>query len=69
MKEIIVKGIREIKSMISGLSDIQLKVLDMEIEPVLENEIPDEEKEIIDSIASGKEKLLTKEEFERHLSK
>ncbi|MEE8168657.1 MAG: hypothetical protein V3T58_07285 [Candidatus Hydrothermarchaeales archaeon] len=68
MEEVVVKELREIKTMISGLSDILLKVLDMEIEPVLKDEISDEEKKVIQSIASGKEKLLTKEELERYLS-
>jgi len=43
MEQVVVKELREIKNMISDLSNILLKILDMEIEPVLEGAISEEE--------------------------
>jgi hypothetical protein len=61
------KDILEIKGMLSDLSELMLRVLDMEIEPVYEEELTEEEKKEIEDILSGKAELLTKEEFEKFL--
>lgn len=53
--------------MISDLSNLMLKGFDMEIEPVFEDELTKEEKEDIERIISGKEKLMNKEEFEKYI--
>ncbi len=68
MEEVMVKEIREIKSMISELSSFLLKAMDMEILPAMKDEISDEEREIIDRILNGKEKLMTEGEFEKYIS-
>ncbi|GBE54753.1 hypothetical protein BMS3Bbin15_00914 [archaeon BMS3Bbin15] len=68
MEEVMVKEIREIKSMISELSSFLLKAMDMEIVPAMKDEISDEEREIIDRILNGKEKLMTEGEFEKYIS-
>ncbi|RMF90576.1 MAG: hypothetical protein D6733_03455 [Methanobacteriota archaeon] len=65
--EAIEKDIKEIKGMLSDLSELMLKVLDMEIEPVREEELTEEEKEGIEEIIRGRAELLTKEEFEKSL--
>jgi len=57
----------EIKGMFSDLSELMLRVLDMEIEPVYEEELTEEEKKEIEDILSGKAELLSKEEFEKFL--
>ncbi|MFQ6073386.1 MAG: hypothetical protein ACE5KT_11915 [Methanosarcinales archaeon] len=63
----LIKELHEIKSMISDLSNLMLKGFDMEIEPVFEDELTKEEKEDIERILSGKEKLMNKEEFEKYI--
>lgn len=65
--EAIHKDILEIKRMLSDLSELMLRVLDMEIEPVYEEELTEEEKKEIEDILSGKAELLSKEEFEKFL--
>ena len=65
--EAIHKDILEIKSMISGLSELMLRLLDMEIEPVCEEELTEEEKKDIEEILRGEAEVLTKEEFEKFL--
>jgi len=65
--EAIHKDIREIKGMLSDLSELMLKVLDMEIVPVSEEELTQEEKGEIEEIQRDKAELLTKEEFEKYL--
>lgn len=65
--EAIHKDILEIKSMISDLSELILRLLDMEIEPVCEEELTEEEKKDIEEILRGEAEVLTKEEFEKFL--
>lgn len=67
MDDSLVKEIRELKGMISDLSNLLLKVLDMEIEPLTGKDLTKEEKIDIERILSGKEKLMTKEEFEKYM--
>ncbi len=65
--EAIHKDIMEIKGMLSDLSELMLKILDMEIVPVTEEELTQEEMEEIEEIQRDKAELLTKEEFEKYL--
>ena len=65
--EAIHKDILEIKSMISDLSELMLRLIDMEIEPVSEEELTEEEKKDIEEILRGEAEILTKEEFEKFL--
>ena len=67
MDETLIKEVHEIKAMISDLSTMLLRVLDMDIEPLSEGELTEEEREDIRRILRGEEKLLSKEEFEKYL--
>lgn len=67
--EAIERDIKEIKGMLSDLSELMLKVLDMEIEPVRGEDLTEDEKEEIKEILEGRAELLTKDEFEKSISK